>query len=149
MFRLANGTVAAMGKHFSAGGSVLLPIWHGVSKAEVAAYNPMVADIQALRSDEGLDALAMTNADPNTNSPQFLSSQQMSVCGSTASTAFGQITEGIAVVEKLAPSSPMTATAPPGQPTTTTGQRLGHQLLRVTNFASITMICTSASHVHQ
>ena len=49
---------AAMGKHFSAGGSVLLPVWHGVSKAEVAAYSPMVADIQALKSDRAIDELA-------------------------------------------------------------------------------------------
>jgi hypothetical protein len=49
---------AAMGKHFSAGGSVLLPIWHGVSKADVEAYSPMVADIQALKSDRAIDELA-------------------------------------------------------------------------------------------
>jgi len=49
---------AAMGKHFSTGGSVLLPIWHGVTREQVAEYSPMVADIKALRSDIDLDDLA-------------------------------------------------------------------------------------------
>lgn len=49
---------AAVGKHFSAGGAVLLPIWHGVSRDQVAEYSPMIADIHALRSDIGIDELA-------------------------------------------------------------------------------------------
>jgi len=49
---------AAMGKHISNGGSVLLPIWHNVGRAEVADFSPMVADLVALRSDTDLDELA-------------------------------------------------------------------------------------------
>ena len=49
---------AALGKHISSGGSVILPIWHNVSKAEVESYSLLLTDIIALKSDVGMDALA-------------------------------------------------------------------------------------------
>ncbi len=35
--------------------SVILPVWHGVGRAEVVAYSPPLADKLAASSDEGLD----------------------------------------------------------------------------------------------
>ncbi len=49
---------AVMGKHINAGGSVVLPIWHNVSRPEVFEFSPIVADIVALQSSLGLDELA-------------------------------------------------------------------------------------------
>ena len=49
---------AVVGKHFGAGGGVLLPIWHKVTRDEVAAYSPLVADLIALDSALGIDELA-------------------------------------------------------------------------------------------
>jgi hypothetical protein len=46
---------AAVNKHFSSGGNVLLPIWHGVTRSEVAEYSPLIADIVAINSDLGAD----------------------------------------------------------------------------------------------
>jgi hypothetical protein len=37
--------------------SLLLPIWHGVGPQEVAEFSPPLADIRALQSRDGLDAL--------------------------------------------------------------------------------------------
>jgi hypothetical protein len=48
---------AAVNKHFSSGGSIVLPIWHAVSLPEVAAYSPLIADIAALKSDMGMNEL--------------------------------------------------------------------------------------------
>lgn len=48
---------AVMGKHISSGGSVILPIWHNVSKAEVEAYSLLVTDIVALKSEMDMDDL--------------------------------------------------------------------------------------------
>lgn len=49
---------AIVTRHFSAGGGVLLPIWHEVGRAEVAAYSPLVADIVALRWSDGIENIA-------------------------------------------------------------------------------------------
>lgn len=39
---------AIVNKHFAAGGNVLIPIWYGVTRDEVAAYSELVADIVAI-----------------------------------------------------------------------------------------------------
>jgi hypothetical protein len=49
---------AAMNKHISRGGSVILPIWHNVSKAEVEEYSSLIVDTIALKSDMDVDELA-------------------------------------------------------------------------------------------
>jgi hypothetical protein len=49
---------AAMNKHFSGDGSVVLPIWLNVSKAEVAEYSPLIADVYALNANMNIDELA-------------------------------------------------------------------------------------------
>lgn len=49
---------AAMNKHFSSGGSVLIPVWHDVSRADVAKYSTLIADIVAVRSNVGIDDMA-------------------------------------------------------------------------------------------
>jgi hypothetical protein len=49
---------AAMNKHFNSGGSVLLPVWHGVSRDEVAGYSSLIPDILAVNSSVGLDETA-------------------------------------------------------------------------------------------
>lgn len=46
---------AAMNKHITSGGNVVIPIWHGVTRAEVADYSPLVADIVAINTDVGVD----------------------------------------------------------------------------------------------
>jgi len=48
---------AAVNRHFSSGGTDLIPVWHRVSAAEVREYSPLVADIVALRSDVGIEEL--------------------------------------------------------------------------------------------
>jgi TIR domain len=49
---------AAMGKHIAAGGSVILPIWHNVSRNDVFQYSPMLADLVGLSSTLGTDEMA-------------------------------------------------------------------------------------------
>jgi hypothetical protein len=49
---------AAMSKHISSGGSVILPIWHNVTRAEVEEYSPLIVDTIALKSDIDIDELA-------------------------------------------------------------------------------------------
>lgn len=49
---------AAMNKHISNGGSVILPIWHNVSKAEVEEYSGLMVDTVALKSDIDIEELA-------------------------------------------------------------------------------------------
>lgn len=39
---------AALGRQFAEGGGVLIPIWHGVNRRDVAAFSPLVADIVAI-----------------------------------------------------------------------------------------------------
>jgi hypothetical protein len=46
---------AAMNKHFASGGNVVIPIWHGVTRDEVADYSPLVADIVSINSAIGVD----------------------------------------------------------------------------------------------
>jgi TIR domain len=48
---------AIISRHFAEGGSILVPIWHGVDRDEVAAYSPLVADVVALNSNVGLEEL--------------------------------------------------------------------------------------------
>jgi hypothetical protein len=45
-------------KHINSGGSVILPIWHNVSYAEVFGYSPLIADITAIPSTLGIDEMA-------------------------------------------------------------------------------------------
>jgi hypothetical protein len=49
---------AAMNKHISSGGSVILPIWHSVTRAEVEEYSSLIVDTVALKSDIDVDELA-------------------------------------------------------------------------------------------
>jgi TIR domain len=49
---------AIMTRHFAEGGSVLIPIWHRVSRKAIAEYSPLVADIFALNTKVGTDELA-------------------------------------------------------------------------------------------
>lgn len=46
---------AIMNRHFAAGGKVLIPIWHGVTKEEVAEYSPLVVGILAINTNVGED----------------------------------------------------------------------------------------------
>jgi hypothetical protein len=48
----------AFGRHVAAGGGVILPIWHQITKQQVADYSPMIADVFALDSGLGIDELA-------------------------------------------------------------------------------------------
>jgi hypothetical protein len=41
-------------RHLAGSQNVLLPLWHGVSRDEVASYSPSLADIIAMRSADGL-----------------------------------------------------------------------------------------------
>jgi hypothetical protein len=36
---------------------IILPVWHNITKEEVLSYSPMLADIVALRTDRGIDAI--------------------------------------------------------------------------------------------
>lgn len=47
-----------MNKHVDNGQNILLPIWHKVSKKEVAEYSPYLSDKMAKRTDEGFDVIA-------------------------------------------------------------------------------------------
>lgn len=49
---------AVVGKHINSAESVILPVWHGVSRQNVYDYSPMVADVKALDSAIGIDELA-------------------------------------------------------------------------------------------
>jgi hypothetical protein len=49
---------AIVNKHFAAGGNVLIPIWHGVTKEEVADYSLLASDTLAIDSNLGLDEVA-------------------------------------------------------------------------------------------
>jgi TIR domain len=49
---------AAMNKHISSSGSVILPIWHNVTREEVEAYSSLIVDTIALKSDIEVDELA-------------------------------------------------------------------------------------------
>ena len=49
---------AVWNRHVKEGGGVLLPIWHGVSRDEVAGYSAMVVDTVALNSEIGVEELA-------------------------------------------------------------------------------------------
>jgi hypothetical protein len=42
----------------SAGGKVILPLWHGVQQPDVARYSPLLADRLAITTDRGITALA-------------------------------------------------------------------------------------------
>jgi TIR domain len=46
---------AIMNKHFAAGGNVLIPIWHGVTREQVAEYSPLVVDIFGINTNLGED----------------------------------------------------------------------------------------------
>lgn len=46
---------AAVNRHFSSGGNILIPIWHGVTAQQVRDYSPLVADIVAINSNLGSD----------------------------------------------------------------------------------------------
>ena len=41
-------------RHLFGSHNVLLPLWHGVSRDEVASYSPSLADIYAMRSTDGI-----------------------------------------------------------------------------------------------
>lgn len=46
---------AAISKHIYAGGNVIIPIWHGVTREQVANYSPLIVDIFAINSNVGAD----------------------------------------------------------------------------------------------
>lgn len=46
---------AAMNKHISAGGGVVVPIWHGVAKEQVAEYSSLIVDLVAIDTKLGPD----------------------------------------------------------------------------------------------
>jgi hypothetical protein len=49
---------AIVTRHFSEGESILIPIWHRVSRSAVREYSPLVVDIIALNSKVGIQELA-------------------------------------------------------------------------------------------
>jgi len=51
---------AAVGRHISQGGSLIIPIWHNVTRAEVAEYSPMITDTVAINSSIGIEETART-----------------------------------------------------------------------------------------
>jgi hypothetical protein len=48
---------AAMNKHITSGGSVILPIWHNVSRSQVEEYSLLISDTFALNSNMDMDEL--------------------------------------------------------------------------------------------
>jgi hypothetical protein len=40
------------------GHSVILPVWHNVTKEEIIQYSPLISDLFAVRSDKGLKGVA-------------------------------------------------------------------------------------------
>ena len=51
--RELNGLFATM----NAGRRRILPIWHDINADELAKYSPMVADLLAIKSSEGIEAI--------------------------------------------------------------------------------------------
>jgi hypothetical protein len=45
-------------RELSAGVKVLLPVWHGISRADVVAVSPPLADVLAVSTSEGIDYVA-------------------------------------------------------------------------------------------
>jgi hypothetical protein len=54
----ANEFNGAFARHVAAGGGVILPVWHNMTKQQVIDYSPMIADVFALDSGLGIDELA-------------------------------------------------------------------------------------------
>jgi hypothetical protein len=48
----------AFARHVADEGGVILPVWHHMTKQQVVAYSPMIADLFALNSDLGVEELA-------------------------------------------------------------------------------------------
>jgi TIR domain len=46
---------AILNRQFSSGGNVLIPIWYGVTREQVAEYSPLVVNTIAINSDIGFD----------------------------------------------------------------------------------------------
>jgi hypothetical protein len=46
---------AIMNRQFAEGGNILIPIWHNVTRDEVAEYSPLVVDTVAINTNEGFD----------------------------------------------------------------------------------------------
>ena len=49
---------AVMSKHIYAGGSIVFPVWHNVSRSQVFEYSPILADIKGVNSAVGIDEMA-------------------------------------------------------------------------------------------
>ena len=49
---------ALASRQISSGDRVVLPIWLGVNEADVREYSPLLADIVALRSEDGVETIA-------------------------------------------------------------------------------------------
>lgn len=48
----------AFGRHVEMGGNVIIPVWHEMTKADVTAFSPMIADLVALNTSVGIPDLA-------------------------------------------------------------------------------------------
>lgn len=48
----------AFGRHVASGGGIILPVWHGVTRQQVADYSTMIADVTGISSDKGVDEVA-------------------------------------------------------------------------------------------
>lgn len=46
---------AIMNRQFAEGGNILIPVWHNVTRKEVAAYSPLLVDTVGINTNEGLD----------------------------------------------------------------------------------------------
>jgi hypothetical protein len=46
---------AIMNRQFAEGGNILIPIWHNVTRDEVANYCPLIVDTVAINTNEGFD----------------------------------------------------------------------------------------------
>jgi hypothetical protein len=44
---------AAINKHIYSGGNVIIPIWHGVTREQVAEYSPLIVDLYAINTNVG------------------------------------------------------------------------------------------------
>jgi TIR domain len=49
---------AIVNRHFSSGGNILIPIWYGVTRNEVAAFSELVTDIVAIDASIGVGKVA-------------------------------------------------------------------------------------------
>jgi len=49
-----------MNRQFAEGGNVVIPVWHGVTRDEVAAYSAFAVDIRAIDSNIGIDEVVAT-----------------------------------------------------------------------------------------